>query len=190
MEEYKKLNKELKTIRWNRRYDLYETHLKSQKLIDEFYKGDLSENVLMSRKFELEMRLERRNLLLFPVLITVVFGILITVVCNFLFENPSLFEIPAMLSNIPTIPENTILIAELRALIFFLYFIFFLYILIIFFMFYIPISAINGFGKSKVAQTEYEIKVLNMILDEKFRENKNGKKYISKKKRRNEYCKV
>lgn len=60
MIQYKQLDKELKNIRRNLKYDLYEVNLESQKKIDQFYMEEVDENDLMRRKYQLESYINRK----------------------------------------------------------------------------------------------------------------------------------
>lgn len=93
MGKYKILDKDLKKIRHKWEYDLYEENLESQKRIDKFYSEEnLSENDMICRKYQLELYLNRRNVLFFPIIITIIFGLLVNLVFNKISSIPNFIE--------------------------------------------------------------------------------------------------
>lgn len=173
MKAYADLDKELKKIRHKREYDFYETNLESQKKIDEFYNEDISENDMMYRKYNLESYFDRRNVLFFPIIITIVFGLLV----NLVFSSISIFvEMFQTLQSKPVVSEN---INELKYL-------YIILIIVLFFLIFIYIVAplpylfiVVEIGYNKVNQRKYELKILEDKLNKKIEENKNGKEYNS-----------
>lgn len=176
MKTYADLDKELKKIRHKREYDFYETNLESQKKIDEFYNEDISENDMMYRKYKLESYFDRRNVLFFPIIITIVFGLLVNLVFN-KFGSISIFaEMFQTLQSKSGVSEN---INELKYL-------YIILIIVLFFLIFICIVATLPYlfilveiGYNKISQRKYELKILEDKLNKKIEENKNGKEYNS-----------
>lgn len=174
MIQYKQLDKELKNIRKNLKYDLYEVNLESQKKIDQFYMEEIAENDLMRRKYQLESYINRKNILFFPIIITIIFGLLVNLTFN---------EIDQISEFIKTIQKSqTNLIVAITSIILGILLVPFLT-----FIFYTPFPSLNflfELGQNKTYQSEYELKILNEKIDKKLKENKNGKEYIKKPKRK------
>lgn len=185
MRKYKKLDKELKVIRHKWEYDLYEENLESQKKIDDFYKEeDISENDMICRKYQIESYLNRRNILFFPIIITIIFGLLVNIVFNKISSIPNFVEMFQKLQSIPATTEN---MYELIGLYIVLIILFVLIVLVFVGVFFIPFPSLYflvEFGQNKVYQREYELKLLEKRIEEKIGDNKNGKDYVHTIKKR------
>lgn len=185
MEKYKNLDKELKAIRHKWEYDLYEENLESQKIIDKFYnEEDISENDMICRKYQLELYLNRRNILFFPIIITIVFGLLVNLVFNKISSFPNFVEIFQKLQSIPATSENMYELLGLYIILIVIYVLVVLALVGVFFIPFPPLCLFIEFGKHKVYQREYELKILEKKISEKIDENKNGKEYIHKVKKK------
>ena len=178
MAQYKELDKDLKKIRNSKKFDLYEINLESQKKIDQFYSEDIAENDMMARKYSLESYIDRRNGLYIPIVITILFGLLVNEVFN-LESIPNFGEMFQELQAIPITNENLIIITKiyimLIALISFV-------VLTVAFLFFIPLPPLNlvlDMGENTVYQKKYELQILNEKIEDRLRENKNGKEYVS-----------
>lgn len=183
MSKYSELDRVLNSIRRNKGYDLYKKILESQKIIDSFYRKEISENEMMNRKIKLESYTSSRNILYFPTLITIVFGILINIVSEYngfkVFNN--LFE---QLQSIPLDAES-IKICELVVLfimIFILFFAMAAFYVGIFLLMLSILYLLHDSGKIKEQRMEYELKILNDKIDQKIKENKEIKDYECHKK--------
>lgn len=179
MEKYKTLDKDLKEIRHKWEYDLYEENLESQKRIDKFYsEEDISENDMICRKYQLKSYLNRRNILFFPIIITIIFGLLVNLVFNKISSIPNFIEMFQKLQSIPITAEN---MYELLGLYIVLIILFILIVLVfvgVFFIPFPPLYFLVEFGDNKMNQKEYELKLLEEKLVEKININKNGEKYV------------
>ena len=172
MGKYKILDKDLKKIRHKWEYDLYEENLESQKRIDKFYSEEnLSENDMICRKYQLELYLNRRNILFFPIIITIIFGLLVNLVFNKISSIPNFIEMFQKLNSIPTTPENMIEIIKLYAMLIFLFVLVVIVFISVFFVPFPPLYFAIEIGENKLHQREYELK----ILEDKI----NGKEYSS-----------
>ena len=178
MKKYKDLDKELKKVRHNWEYDLYEVNLESQNIIDKFYNGeDIPENDMICRKYQLELYINRRSILFFPIIITIIFGLLVNIVFNKFSSIPNFVEMFQILQSIPTTTEN---MYELIRLYFILIILIVLVVLVfagVFFIPFPPLYFLVEFGENKLHQREYELELLEKKIKEKINENKNGKKY-------------
>lgn len=183
MEKYKNLDKELKAIRHKREYDLYEVYLESQKRIDKFYSEDILENDMICRKYQLELYLNRRNILFFPIIITIVFGFLVNIVFNKISSIPNFAEMFQNLKSIPFTSENMYELIGLYIILIVLFVLVVLAFVGVFFIPFPPLYLLIEFGKSKVYQREYELKILEEKISKKIDENKSGKEYTHKIKR-------
>lgn len=179
MEKYKTLDKDLKEIRHKWEYDLYEENLESQKRIDKFYsEEDISENDMICRKYQLKSYLNRRNILFFPIIITIIFGLLANLVFNKISSIPNFIEMFQKLQSIPITAEN---MYELLGLYIVLIILFILIVLVfvgVFFIPFPPLYFLVEFGDNKMNQKEYELKLLEEKLVEKININKNEEKYV------------
>ena len=173
MEKYKILDKDLKKIRRKWEYDLYEENLESQKRIDKFYsEEDISENDMICRKYQLKSYLNRRNILFFPIIITIIFGLLVNLVFNKISSIPNFIEMFQKLQSIPITAEN---MYELLGLYIVLIILFILIVLVFvgdFFIPFPPLYFLVEFGDNKMNQKEYELKLLEKKLAEKINRNK------------------
>lgn len=180
MGKYKILDKDLKKIRHKWEYDLYEENLESQKRIDKFYSEEnLSENDMICRKYQLELYLNRRNILFFPIIITIIFGLLVNLVFNKISSIPNFIEMFQKLNSIPTTPENMIEIIKLYAMLIFLFVLVVIVFISVFFVPFPPLYLAIEIGENKLHQREYELKILEDKINKKMEENKNGKEYSS-----------
>lgn len=180
MGKYKILDKDLKKIRHKWEYDLYEENLESQKRIDKFYSEEnLSENDMICRKYQLELYLNRRNILFFPIIITIIFGLLVNLVFNKISSIPNFIEMFQKLNSIPTTPENMIEIIKLYAMLIFLFVLVVIVFISVFFVPFPPLYFAIEIGENKLHQREYELKILEDKINKKMEENKNGKEYSS-----------
>lgn len=180
MDKYKILDKDLKGIRHKWEYDLYEENLESQKRIDKFYSEEnLSENDMICRKYQLELYLNRRNVLFFPIIITIIFGLLVNLVFNKISSIPNFIEMFQKLNSIPTTPENMIEIIKLYAILIFLFVLVVIVFISVFFVPFPPLYFAIEIGENKLHQREYELKILENKINKKLEENKNGKEYSS-----------
>lgn len=179
MKKYTDLDKELKKIRHKWEYDLYEVNLESQNIIDKFYKEDISENDMMCRKYQLELYLNRRNILFFPIIITIIFGLLVNLVFNKISSIPNFIEMFQKLQSIPTTPENMFELIKLYAVLIILFILVVLVFVSVFFIPFPPLYFVIELGENKVHQREYELKILGDKINKKLEENKNGKEYSS-----------
>ncbi len=174
MIQYKQLDKELKNIRKNLKYDLYEVNLESQKKIDQFYIEEIDENDLMRRKYQLESYINRKNILFFPIIITIIFGFLVNLVFSEMVEISDLIK-TTQDSQSNLVVFITSIISNILLSIFFT------------FIFYIPITSLYSLlklGQSKTHQSEYELEILNEKINERLCENKHGKEYINDHRRK------
>lgn len=174
MIQYKQLDKELKNIRKNLKYDLYEVNLESQKKIDQFYIEEIAENDLMRRKYQLESYINRKNILFFPIIITIIFGLLVNLTFN---EINQISEFIKMIQK----SQTNLIVAITSIVLNILLGLFFIFI------FYTPFPSLYfllELGQNKTYQREYELKILNEKINERLKENKNGKEYIKKPKRK------
>jgi len=178
MKQYKKLDKELKIIRHKWEYNLYQVNLESEKSIDKFYAGKISEDDMMHRKYQLELYLNRRNILFFPIIITIIFGFLVNIVFNKMGSLPNFIEMFQELQSIPTTPENMYDIIKLYIVLFLLFVLILLVFVAVFFIPFPPLWFLVEFGENKVHQKEYELKLLEKKINMKISENKNGEEYI------------
>lgn len=179
MQQYSKLDKELKDIRNNKEYDLYEINLESQKRIEQFYKDEeIPENDMMKRKYNLESYLERRNALFIPVIITIIWGLLVNIVFKSFETLPNFIYIHQQLKTIPVKPENLNQIMIIYILLIIMVVFVGIVFAIVFAMPFPYLSLLFGFNNNNIYQIKYELDVLDDIINKKLRENKNGKPYI------------
>lgn len=189
MNTYKELDKSLKKIRNNREYDLYETNLESQKTLDQFYDKDISENDMIGRKYQLDSYLHRRNMLYFPIIITVIFGILVNAVFKKFEEVPNFVEMFQILWSEPIWTEDMQLFININIMIIFLFVVMIGVFAMVFFIPFPPLLLIFSIGQDRIYQTEYELRLLEKELNKALEENKKGKEYRSniRKKINNKY---
>lgn len=179
MEKYKTLDKDLKKIRRKWEYDLYEENLESQKRIDKFYsEEDISENDMICRKYQLKSYLNRRNILFFPIIITIIFGLLVNLVFNKISSIPNFIEMFQKLQSIPITAENMYELLGLYIVLIILIILIVLVFVGVFFIPFPPLYFLVEFGDNKMNQKEYELKLLEKKLAEKINRNKNGEKYV------------
>lgn len=180
MEKYKDLDKELKTIRHKWEYDLYEVNLESQKTIDKFYdEEDISENDMICRKYQLKLYNNRRNILFFPIIITIIFGLLVNFVFNKISSVPNFIEMFQKLQSIPTTTENMYELIGLYIVLIILFILIVLVFVGIFFIPFPPLYFLVEFGENKIYQREYELEVLETKINEKINKHKTEKQYNS-----------
>lgn len=180
MDKYKILDKDLKGIRHKWEYDLYEENLESQKRIDKFYsEEDISENDMICRKYKLEVYLNRINILFYPIIITVIFGLLVNLVFNKISSIPNFIEMFQKLQSIPTTSENMLELIKLYALLIFLFVLVVLVFVLVFFIPFPPLYFAIEIGENKIHQRKYELEILEDKLNKKIEENKSGKEYSS-----------
>lgn len=179
MAPYKELDKTLKNVRNIKVYDLYELNLESQKKIDEFYKEEkVSENDMMIRRYKLQSYIDRRNTLHFPILITIIWGLLVNLVFKSFEAFPNFAEVFQKIWSLPINYENLGRIISIHIM--FNGLIIFLYSVLtsVFFIPLLPVYSLFNIGMNKVYQRKYELEVLDKKINEKLYENKNGKEYI------------
>ena len=179
MTPYKELDKTLKNIRNIKVYDLYELNLESQKKIDEFYKEEkVCENDMMIRRYKLQSYIDRRNILHFPILITIIWGLLVNLVFKNFETFPNFAELFQKMWSLPISYENLGRIISIHimfdSLIIFLWFV----VMSVFFIPFLPVYSLFDIRMNKVYQTKYELEILDKKINEKLYENKNGKEYI------------
>lgn len=184
MVQYKDLDKKLKKIRRNWEYDLYEVNLESQKIIDQFYNEEISENDMMGRKYQLESYLDRRNILVFPIIITIIFGMLVNIVYNKISSVPNIIDVFQELQTIQESQENINILIRLYILLIFLIVFAIAIFISAFFLPLFPLYASLDLGKNRIYQVEYELKKLEEKINKKLDENKKGKKYEHKIKKK------
>lgn len=179
MSKYTELDKDLKQIRNNGSYDLYKINLESQKKIDEFYKDEIiPENDMMIRKYKLDSYITKKNILIYPIIITVVFGVLVSVITNFnvVKELPKVF---AELRSVSVEGANRNDLIILYSMVFLLLFLFAATCAVLLFSPFPPLCSSIDMLKNREQQVEYELKILNEMIDKKIEEYKNGKEYPS-----------
>lgn len=180
MSMYKELDKDLKKIRNSKSFDLYKINLESQKRIDEFYSEGIPANDMVSRKYELDSYIKRRNILYFPIIITIIFGLLV----NLVFANFDGFtDFNKIYKELQTIPigaegVNMLDVAGLYIMLYILLFVVMGVFVCIFFIPFPPLYFLFDIDKYKQEQMEYELTILNDKIDEKIQENKEGNDYV------------
>lgn len=183
--KYKELDKDLKRIRNMQEYDLYKTNLELQKRIDKFYNDEIPENDMMCRKYKLENSIDRKNILYFPIIITIVFGLLVNYICNKINSLPDFTAMFQELKSIPATQDNFII---LMTLYFVLALLFVLVIVVFMLVFFTPFPSLLFLiesGQTKEYQIKYEIKILDEKINIKLDENKNKKDYNNSKRKYN-----
>ncbi|MHB8132129.1 MAG: hypothetical protein ACYDEX_24465, partial [Mobilitalea sp.] len=84
MKKYIKLDSDIRRIRKKYKTSLYEKFAESKYEIDKFYYEYKDEKELDNRLFELKLRINVNNSFTIPAIITVDFGLLLTVFCSIL----------------------------------------------------------------------------------------------------------
>lgn len=173
MINYKELDKELKKIRNNKEYDLYKMTLESQKKIDEFYSKYIDKNEMIGRMYKLEACSDRQTLLYYPIIITIIFGLLVNIIFAKFKDVPNFVEMFQKVSSVSVTPENINLIMNIYAVLAILIFFVISSFALVLFAPILPLNMSLDITKYKSHQRKYELKVLdekiNKIMDEQKR---------------------
>ena len=180
MSKYTELDKDLKKIRNNSNYDLYKINLESQRRIDKFYNEEIPGNDMMSRKYKLDSYIKRRNILYFPIIITIIFGLLVNLVFAKFDGFTDFYKIYKQLQTIPTGAEgvNVLDLAGLYIMLYILLIVVTDVLVCIFFIPFPPLYFLFDIDRHKQQQMEYELTILNDKIDEKIKKDKVKDDYV------------
>ncbi len=174
MSKYTELDKDLKKIRNNSNFDLYKINLESQRRIDKFYSEEIPGNDMLSRKYKLDSYIKRRNILYFPIIITIIFGLLVNLVFAKFDGFNDFYKIYKQLQTIPIGAEgvNVLDLAGLYIMLYILLIVVTGVLVCIFFIPFPPLYFLFDIDRHKQQQMEYELIILNDKIEEKIKKDK------------------
>lgn len=140
---------------------------------------------MICRKYELEFSLNRKNILYFPVIITIIFGFLVNLVCNKINSLPDFATMFQELQTIDTTKDNFFMLIILYIVLASLFVLIIIVFILVFFIPFPPLLLIIEAGQTKEYQIKYELEILDKKIKEKLNINKNGKDYKNIKKKYN-----